>query len=52
MSPRQEMLKMASGKQEVSKGSDHGGKAAFQKASSPPSVKAAAQGSGAKVKYR
>ena len=34
----------AQGKQEVRSGSDHGGHAAFQKASSPASVKSAAQG--------
>ena len=33
-----------SGKQEIKKGSDHGGHAAFEKASSPASVKDAAKG--------
>lgn len=43
---------MAEGKQEVRKGTDCGGNAAFQKATSPASVKEAARGGGARVKHR
>lgn len=39
------MASKAQGKQEVRAGSDCGGKAAFQKATSPASVKSAAKGS-------
>ena len=40
-----------SGKQEIKKGSDQGGHAAFQKATSPASVKDAAKGA-TKYKHR
>ena len=39
----------AQGKQEISKGSDHGGKAAYQKAAGPASSK---QGVSEKVPYK